>query len=355
MRVLVTGGAGFIGSAVVDLLVSRGHQVRVLDNLSPSAHAVVPAYLNPEAEYVWADVADADATARAVTGVDAVSHQAARVGLGVDFRDVTAYVRDNDTATAVLLRCLYECRWQGRLVLASSMVVYGEGAYECAEHGRVHPASRLKDDLEAGRFDPRCSRCGATLRPVDLDEDSPLDPRSVYAATKLQQEHLCEAFARETGTSMCAMRYHNVYGPRMPRDTPYAGVASIFRSAYERGEAPLVYEDGGQRRDFIHVADVAAANEAALLAPDTVQGAFNVASGVVHTVADLARALGTAYGPAHPRPVVSGAYRLADVRHVTASPERARRLLGFEALVPFVGGMAEFARAELRTAAAGAE
>jgi len=171
----------------------------------------------------------------------------------------------------------------------------------------------------------------------------------------LHQEHLCEAFARETGASLCALRYHNVYGPRMPRDTPYAGVASGFRSAYERGEAPFVYEDGGQRRDFIHVADVALANEATLLAPDTVQGAFNVASGVVHTVADLAGALGDAYGPGHPLPVVSGAYRLADVRHVTASPERARRLLGFEALVPFAHGMAEFARAELRTAAAGAQ
>jgi len=354
MRVLVTGGAGFIGSALVDLLVSHGHQVRVLDNLSPSAHAVMPAYLNPEAEYVWADVADADATAHAVTGVDAVSHQAARVGLGVDFRDVTAYVQDNDTATAVLLRCLYEQRWQGRLVLASSMVVYGEGAYQCTEHGRVHPAPRQKRDLEAGRFDPCCPRCDETLLPVDLDEESPLDPRSVYAATKLHQEHLSETFARATGTSLCVLRYHNVYGPRMPRDTPYAGVASIFRSAYEKGVAPFLYEDGGQRRDFIHVTDVALANEATLLAPDTVQGAFNVASGVVHTVADLARALGDAYGPGHPLPEVSGAYRLADVRHVTASPERARRLLGFEASVPFARGMAGFATAELRAAVAGA-
>ncbi len=352
MRVLVTGGAGFIGSAVVDLLVSHDHQVRVLDNLSSNAHSVMPAYLNPEAEYVWADVADAEATQRAVVGVDAVSHQAARVGLGVDFRDVTAYVRDNDMATAVLLRCLYEQRWQGRLVLASSMVVYGEGAYECAQHGRVRPAPRLKADLDDGRFDPCCPCCGATLLPVDLDEESPLDPRSVYAATKLHQEHLCQAFAREAGASLCALRYHNVYGPRMPRDTPYAGVASIFRSAYERGQAPLLYEDGGQRRDFIHVADVALANEAALFASDSLQGAFNVASGVVHTVADLARALGDAYGPGHPLPVVNGAYRLADVRHVTASPERARRLLGFEALVPFERGMAEFAKAELRTPAA---
>ena len=354
MRVLVTGGAGFVGSAVVDLLVAEGHRVRVLDNLSSSAHAVIPTYLNSEAEYVWADLADADATARAVAGMEAVSHQSARVGLGVDFRDVTAYVQDNDTATAVLLRCLYERRFQGRLVLASSMVVYGEGAYECVAHGRVHPAPRRTHDLDAGQFDPRCPRCDVILRPIDLDEGSPLDPRSVYATTKLHQEHLCQAFARETGSRLCALRYHNVYGPRMPRDTPYAGVASIFRSAYERGEAPLVYEDGRQRRDFIHVADVASANEAALVAPDSVEGAFNVATGVVHTVADLAQALGDAYGPDHPQPVVSGAYRLADVRHVTASPERARRLLGFRNSVPFDRGVAEFSNAELRVASMGA-
>ena len=176
----------------------------MLDNLSPSAHAVVPAYLNPEAEYVWADVADADATARAVAGADAVSHQAARVGLGVDFHDVTAYVQDNDTATAVLLRCLYECRWQGRLVLASSMVVYGEGAYECAEHGRVNPRPGGRTTSRLGVSTPaalavvsRCARWTSTR----IHHST---PRSVYAATKLQQEHLCEALVRETGTTLCA-------------------------------------------------------------------------------------------------------------------------------------------------------
>ena len=350
MRVLVTGGAGFVGSAVVDLLVSRGHRVTVLDNLSPSAHAVMPDYLNPDAEYLWADVADARTTARAVAGVEAVSHQAARVGLGVDFGDVVSYVQDNDSATAVLLKSLFAQRWEGRLVLASSMVVYGEGAYECDRHGRVRPSPRRAGDLEAGQFEPRCAVCEKTLRPIDLDEDSPLEPRSIYAATKLHQEHLCEAFARESGSALIALRYHNVYGPRMPQDTPYAGVASIFRSAYERGEAATVFEDGGQRRDFIHVADVARANAAALTAPDVVQGPFNVATGEVHTVAELAQSLGAAYGPDWPPPRISGHYRLADVRHVTASPARARNELGVEASVPFERGIAEFATADLRVA-----
>jgi dTDP-L-rhamnose 4-epimerase len=218
----------------------------------------------------------------------------------------------------------------------------------------VRPPPRRREDLDAGRFDPLCPSCDATLRPVDLDEGSPLDPRSTYAATKLHQEHLCEVFARETGSSLCALRYHNVYGPRMPRDTPYAGAASIFRSAYERGEAPVLHEDGNQRRDFVHVVDVAKANRTALLAPGAVEGAFNIASGDIHTVADLASALGAAYGPGHPRPAMSGTYRLADVRHVTASPERARHVLGFEASVPFVQGIVEFADAELRTGASGA-
>src|SRR3954454_5195432 len=179
------------------------------------------------------------------------------VGLGVDLEDITEYAGINDLGTAVLLRAL--ARRPVPLVLASSMVVYGEGRYRCAEHGLVRPGPRRAAELDAGQFEPPCPVCGRPLDPESVPEDAPLDPRNVYAATKVAQEHLCTAFARETGATVTALRYHNVYGPRMPRDTPYAGVASIFRSSLAAGKAPRVFEDGGQRRDFVHVRDVAAA------------------------------------------------------------------------------------------------
>ncbi len=345
-RVLVTGGAGFIGSHIVDDLVSRGIEVVVLDHLAPHVHPTRPDYLHPEVELVEADVRDLDAWRRAAEGVDAVCHQAARVGLGVDFADVVDYVGDNDTGTAVGLQVLHEIGFCGRFVLASSMVVYGEGRYRCDEHGTVRPGPRAVTDLDAGRFDPPCPACGAPLAWELVPEDAPLDPRNVYAATKLHQEHLCAAFEREHDVTVASLRYHNVYGPRMPRDTPYAGVASIFRSALERGDTPQVFEDGGQRRDFVHVRDVAAANVAALLADGSVRGAFNVCSGEPHTVLDMAAALCEAFGAGPPE--VVGRYRLGDVRHVVASPDRAADALGFRAEIGFDEGMRDFAVAPLR-------
>src|SRR3954452_5007366 len=287
--ILVTGGAGFIGSHVVDALLQAGEDVRVLDVLLPAAHRERPDYLDPRAELIEADVRDGAAVARAVEGVSAVSHQAAMVGLGVDLDDITEYAGINDYGTAVLLRAL--ASRPVPVVLASSMVVYGEGRYRCTEHGIVRPGPRAPEALDAGEFEPPCPVCGRPLAPESVPEDAPADPRNVYAATKLQQEHLCAAFARETGVPVTALRYHNVYGPRMPRDTPYAGVASIFRSALAAGSPPRVFEDGGQRRDFVHVRDVAAANVRALTAPEAVPGAFNVASGTPRSILDMARSL----------------------------------------------------------------
>jgi dTDP-L-rhamnose 4-epimerase len=348
VRVLVTGGAGFVGSHVVDALVEAGHDVRVLDSLHPSAHTAPPAYLNPDAEYIEADLADASATAAAVRGVDAVSHQASRVGLGRDLRDAPGYARDNDLGTAVLLAALAETGFGGRLVLASSMVVYGEGAYRCEEHGPVRPEARSRERLEGRGFEVSCPSCGRDLDPFPIGEDAPLDPRNVYAATKVHQEHLCAAFGRETGALVISLRYHNVYGPRMPRDTPYAGVASLFRSALERGAPARVFEDGAQRRDFVHVADVARANILALHSEPLAGGAVNVASGDPHTVLEMAEALSRGFGPDAPAPVVTGEFRLGDVRHVFASTELAERVLGFRARIPFGEGMRSFANAPLR-------
>jgi dTDP-L-rhamnose 4-epimerase len=242
------------------------------------------------------------------------------------------------------------------------MVVYGEGRYTCAEHGDVPAPPRALADLDAGRFEPRCTLCGLALEPGLVDEDAAPDPRNVYAATKMAQEHLAAAAARATGMRVAALRYHNVYGPRMPRDTPYAGVASIFRSALAGGRAPQVFEDGAQRRDFVHVRDVAAANLAALrataeegsdtagtiarpIAAGTLR-TYNVGSGTPRTVGEMAAALSTAC--AGPAPETTGAYRLGDVRHITASNRRLREELGWAPVEDFDAGMAEFAAAPLR-------
>ncbi|MFJ1968774.1 NAD-dependent epimerase/dehydratase family protein [Streptomyces sp. NPDC087903] len=332
MRVLVTGGAGFIGCQIVRALEANGHEPVVYD---VRAHP-------------GSDVRDPGAVGRAVAGVDAVCHQAAMVGLGAGFADAAEYVSRNDLGTAVLLTAMAESGVR-RLVLAGSMVVYGEGRYTCERHGVVRPGPRAVDDLDAGRFEPTCPRCGADLSPGLVAEDAPADPRNVYATTKLAQEHLAAAWARATGGSAVSLRYHNVYGPGMPRDTPYAGVASFFRSALARGEAPRVFEDGGQRRDFVHVRDVAAANVAALEAgsPEGALTAYNTGSGEPHTVGEMARALAVAYGG--PEPAVTGEYRLGDVRHITADSARLRAELGWKAETAFEEGMREFAHAPLGT------
>lgn len=345
---LVTGGAGFVGSHVVDALLAGGHEVRVVDVLDPTAHHGPPAWLPPEVPFVVADLADAPAWDALLEGVDGVSHQAAKVGLGVDFADVGAYVHANAAGTAALLSALWAARSRARVVLASSMVVYGEGRSWCAEHGAVRPPPRTEPDLRAGRFEPPCPHCGRPLEPREVDEGDPVDPRNVYAATKLNQEHLCAAYGRAAGVPVTALRYHNVYGPRMPRDTPYAGVASIFRSALAAGRSPLVFEDGLQRRDFIHVHDVARANVMALTTAEPVDGPLNIASGTPHTIAEMAAALSDAIGLSAPPPQVTGDYRLGDVRHVVASPARAREQLGFVAEIGFAEGMREFAQAPLR-------
>jgi dTDP-L-rhamnose 4-epimerase len=347
---LVTGGAGFIGTAIVDAALRAGWSVRVLDSLRPDVHGGAPV-IDPRVDFVRADVTDADAVGDALDGVDAVCHQAAKVGLGVDFSDAPDYMASNGLGTAVLLAEMARAR-VARLVLASSMVVYGEGRYRGSDGAILRPPARRAADLEAGRFDPIEPATSLALTPDLIDEADALDPRNVYAASKLVGEQLASAWARSTGADAIALRYHNVYGPGMPQNTPYAGVASLFRSALENGRPPRVFEDGRQRRDFVHVRDIAAANLAALDSVGASGGgtfrAYNVGSGVVHTIGEMADALSRAFGG--PAPVVTGEFRLGDVRHITASSARIRRDLGWSASEGFDEGMREFAAAPLRAA-----
>jgi dTDP-L-rhamnose 4-epimerase len=242
----------------------------------------------------------------------------------------------------------------GRLVLASSMVVYGEGRYACPDHGRQRPPPRTRAALDGGDFDNHCPVCGTTLDWEPVDEDSRVDPRSSYAASKVAQEHYTSAWVRQAGASAIALRYHNVYGPGVPRDTPYSGVAAMFRSSIERGEPPQVFEDGRQLRDFVHVSDVARANVLALHAAiEAAPGTFapyNVCSGVPVSIGQVAGLVVAGTGSSLV-PQVTGGYRLGDVRHVVASPERARKELGFSAAVPPGEGLPAFATAPLRQGA----
>ncbi len=342
MKVLLTGGAGFIGQHVLQRLVSRGHEVRVLDSLRTDVHAKsdwVPAV---GIEFQKGDVRDAAALDPALRGIECVVHLAAKVGLGVDVGDLPDYASSNDTGTAELLAAMARAK-VSRLTLASSMVVYGEGFGLCKMHGAVMPGPRIESALASGQFEPPCPICGKALEPSLVNEGAPLDPRNAYATSKVAQEFYAGNWARVTGGSVAALRYHNVYGPGMPRDTPYAGVAAIFTSALRRGEAPRVFEDGGQRRDFVHVRDVAAATVLACERHASGVRAFNVGSGTPRTVGEMASALATSLQG--PEPIVTGGYRLGDVRHITADLSRLKSELGWVPEIEFAVGMAELATA----------
>jgi dTDP-L-rhamnose 4-epimerase len=323
VKALLTGGAGFIGRRTRSALERAGYAVVVFDRVVDRRD----------------DVTDSERVRSATAGCDLVVHLAAKVGLGVGLADLDDYARTNDVGTATVLRAAGECG-VGRVVYASSMVVYGEGAYTCRRHGPVAPPPRAPVDLAAGRFEPRCPSCGDDLEPGLVPESAPFDPRNVYAATKVHGEHLGDSWARETGGSLTALRFHNVYGPGLPADTPYAGVAALFRSRLAHGDAPLVYEDGRQRRNFVHVDDVARAVVGAA-SVDLPPGrtALNIGTPHVHTVGDLAGLMASALEG--PRPVITGRYRLGDVRHITADCTAAHRVLGWSTRITLEQGIAD--------------
>jgi dTDP-L-rhamnose 4-epimerase len=338
--VLVTGGAGFIGSHLVDELLRRGEHVRVLDNLDPLAHPDGTAqHLDEEAELIVGDLRDGRAVAEALHGVDRVFHLGGVVGNGESMINVRRAVDANCAGTATLLEAVLEQRDRiRRLVTASSMVVYGEGSYSCAEHGAPARVRRSEDQLRGRDWEPRCPACDEPLTPTATREDAPLRPTSVYGITKRDQEELTLVLGRAYGVETVALRYLNVYGPRQALGNPYTGVAAIFAARLISGRPPIVFEDGGQIRDLVHVSDVVRATLAAMQAPAAPGHAINVATGakvpVIELARDLARVLGRSLAPE-----VTGEFRAGDIRHCFADVSAARELLGFQARTGLAEGL----------------
>jgi dTDP-L-rhamnose 4-epimerase len=344
MRILVTGGAGFIGSFLVDRFLAAGHGVRVLDALDPQVHPRGrPTWLSPGAEVLVGDVRDGKVCAAALEGVDAVVHAAAAVGVSQSLYRVEHYVDVNVRGTATLLERLAEQpEPRPKLVVFGSMTAYGEGVYRRPSDGRrLRVAIREERDIRRTGWEPVCPETGAPLEAVPPPEDAALLARNVYALTKRYQEELALALGRVYGFPVVCLRLFNVYGPRQSLSNPYTGVVAIFLSRILAGQSPVVYEDGRQTRDFVSVHDVGRAVEAAL-ATDAADGqVLNVGGGVPREIGELARTLARLAGRPDVAPAITGEFRQGDIRHCTADVERARRLLGFRPEVAWEDGLGE--------------
>jgi dTDP-L-rhamnose 4-epimerase len=342
-RVLITGGAGFIGSHVADALLERGYAVRALDVLDQQVHpgSRRPDYLSSEVELVIGDIRDPDAVARALIDVDGVIHLAARVGVGQSMYEVGEYVSANSAGTATLLQALLH-RPVGRIVVASSMSVYGEGLYVDRNGEAVTAQERTRAQLARREWDPRGSD-GEPLTPVPTPETKQPSLSSIYALSKFDQERSCLLFGEAYGIPAVALRFFNVYGPHQALSNPYTGVLAIFASRLLNCRPPMVFEDGLQRRDFVSVADVARACRLALEHPDLHSDVINVGSGTSITIREIAWRLAKVLGKEQIEPEVTAEYRVGDIRHCFADIAKARTLLGYEPSVPLEDGIAQLA------------
>src|ERR1017187_2584375 len=340
--VLVSGGAGFIGSYVAEQLLHQGYVVRVYDSLIPQVHqGAGPQYVPASAEFIAGDVRDRDGLARALHGVDQVVHLAAEVGVGQSMYEVSRYVNTNIGGTGVLLDIIANDNPSvPRIVVASSMSIYGEGSYQCPQHGLTTPGPRSKAQRTARRWDPQCLVCGETLSPVPTAEDARLLPTSVYAISKMDQELLCLSVRAAHGIGVVALRYFNAYGPRQALSNPYTGVAASFSGRLLNRRPPLAFEDGRQLRDLVHVRDVARATVLALERDKATGQAVNVGVGAPLTIAQVAQLLAKQLG-VDVEPEITGKSRAGDIRHCYADTTRAEQLLGFKAEIPLEAGMAE--------------
>lgn len=343
LRVLVTGGAGFIGSHIVDALVERGHEVTVFDSLEPQVHGPdrqQPAYLNARCRLIQADVRNRDALAAAVTGADVVYHEAAAVGVGQSMYEVRRYTDVNTLGGATLLDILANEKHHVRkVIVASSMSIYGEGQYRCPVHGVAYPYLREEAQLAAKDWETHCPECGLSMTPEPTSESKPLYPTSIYAISKRDHEEMFLVIGRAYGIPTVALRYFNVYGPRQALSNPYTGVAAIFSGRLLNEQPPMIYEDGLQQRDFIHVSDIVQANLLALESDAANYQVFNVGTGQPRSIKAVADALIEHMGLQHIQPQIVGKYRAGDIRHCYADISRAQRVLGYRPQVTFESGI----------------
>lgn len=339
MRILVTGGAGFIGSHLVDALISEGHNVRVLDNFDVQVHGSTrPAYLNAHAEYLDGDVRDREMVRKALRNVDLVFHEAAAVGVGQSMYQVEKYVSANGLGTAVLLDVIVNDRVPlKKLIVASSMSVYGEGQYRCVQCGPVFPALRAETQLQQRAWEMQCPQCQRAVTAEPTSEDKPLMPTSVYAISKRDQEELCLSVGWSYQIPTVALRYFNVYGPRQALSNPYTGVCAIFSARIKNRHRPLVFEDGAQTRDFIHVSDIVRANLLVMGESKADYGVFNVGTGRAVAIAQVGRLLAQCYAvPVEPEMTLK--YRSGDIRHCVADISKLQAL-GFTPSVTLEDGV----------------
>jgi dTDP-L-rhamnose 4-epimerase len=344
-RILITGGAGFVGSHLADALIARGHEVRVFDNLTRQVHENgMPEHLAGEVNFVEGDLRDIAAIREAIRNIDVIFHFGAAVGVGQSMYEIAQYMGSNTQGTANLLQAVLDSGIKiEKLVVASSMSIYGEGKYLCGNCGEVKPSERSQQQLKEKRWEPLCPTCGSDLTPMPTDESKPFQCSSFYALSKKDQEEMVLLFGRTYGLPTIALRFFNIYGARQALSNPYTGVAAIFASRLLNGHAPLVFEDGLQMRDFVSVHDVVQANLLAIERSSADGMALNVGSGepvnIRKVASSLARALGVEI-----EPEITGKFRAGDIRHCTADISAARKHLGYEPKVRFADGILELVR-----------